>query len=514
MTNLQPKDKGAGKSGHFCLWVLVKRFMRLLVVEYRKHDLPNMASSLSYTSLLALVPVFAIVLGVIGLVREGIYTEIFISTLKNQVPAVAGMSNLIDAIREVAGSAKAIVGVGLLMFLGTAFFLFLTIVRDFNRIWSVEKSRSIAARLSGFITAVILVPLLMILSIYVNLYVARMVNTLETAVAHQSVIEFPQGNTTEPPTSVMEREQLPEHTPEDGVTVSDDNESWPTEDPLILSKDRILYDTQNPDKVSREIQGYRSGKTPVKIALRLTSLFLSILAMSALYFLLPNRRVKWWAALSGGIFAGIFLELGNYLFRIYAGMSSTVLMKIYGTLLAVPLGLGWLWILWVIVLLGSVVAYVMQHYQDLYEKAELENRYIDRDLYIALLLMAETAERFNRGDSTSGMVEGISVQTGCSGWLVRGILAKLMKSGVIAAVEGKKDEYLPGRSIESLTLDQIVLPVLGNVFSTPSGIDSYKSRVIKRVLEDAGFALRASLEKTALDEVVLGEGNGLTRPGS
>ena len=90
------------------------------------------------------------------------------------------------------------------------------------------------------------------------------------------------------------------------------------------------------------MQEYRSGKMPVKIALRLTSLLLSILAMSALYFLLPNRRVKWWAALSGGIFAGIFLELGNYLFRVYAGMSSTVLMKIYGTLLAVPLGLGWL----------------------------------------------------------------------------------------------------------------------------------------------------------------------------
>ncbi len=505
MTNLQNQDNDARKSRQAGLWIFVKRFMKLLVAEYRKHDLPNMASSLSYTTLLALVPVFAIVLGVIGLVRDGIYTEMFITTLKNQVPAVAGMGNLVDAIREIAGSAKAIVGVGLLMFLGTGFFLFLTIVRDFNRIWSVEKSRSIAARLSGFITAVILVPLLMILSIYVNLYVARMVDTLETAVAHQSAVELPQGHKQESPASVSGIKQLPGYTPEDGVFISDDKGSWLNEDPLILSKDRLLYDTQNPDKVSREMQEYRSGKMPVKIALRLTSLLLSILAMSALYFLLPNRRVKWWAALSGGIFAGIFLELGNYLFRVYAGMSSTVLMKIYGTLLAVPLGLGWLWLLWVIVLFGSVVAYVTQHYQDLYERTELENRDVDRDLYIALLLTAETAERFNKGNSTSGLVEDVSVQTGCSGWLVRGILAKLLESGVIAAVEGKKAEYLPGRSIESLTLDQIVFPVLGNVFSAPSGMDSEKGRKILQVLEDAGFALKNSLEKTALDEFVVGD---------
>ena len=110
MTSLQNQDKNARKSSQISLCLRVKRFMKLVIVEYRKHNLPNMASSLSYTTLLALVPVFAIVLGVVGLVRDGIYTEMFITTLKNQVPAVAGMANLVDAIREIAGSAKAIVG--------------------------------------------------------------------------------------------------------------------------------------------------------------------------------------------------------------------------------------------------------------------------------------------------------------------------------------------------------------------------------------------------------------------
>lgn len=501
VTDLQNKSNDIRTSGPFSLRPLLKRFVQLLVKEYRQHNLLNMASSLSYTTLLALVPVFAIVLGVVGSVRDGMYTEMFITTLKNQIPAVTGMGNLIDAIREIAGSAKAIVGVGLLMFAGAGFLLFLTVVKDFNRIWRAEKSRSIMVRLSGFVTAVVLVPLLMILSIYLNLYVARTVDTLETAVARRSAVEVSQGYDQESRDPASETGSKPRDESE-GKSVSSDT----GEDPLISSKNRLIYDSKNPDKVSKEVEDYRSGKTPVKIALRLTSLFLGILAMSAIYFFLPNRKVKWWAALSGGLIAGIILELSNYLFRIYAGMTSTLLLKIYGTLLAIPLGLLWLWILWLIVLMGAVVGYVVQHFRELSEQADLENRASDYDLFIALLLTAETADRFSQGRSTADLVEEISTQTCFSGGLVREILSKLLEKGVLAAVEGQEGEYVPGRSIASLTLDQIVFPILGDVFSTPCGADNDKSKRIIQILKDAGFALRNSLEKTTLAEVAVNEG--------
>ena len=507
MTKLQNMDNGASNPEQQKAWPAIKRFFHLVGSEYRRHDLLNMASSLSYTTLLSLVPVFAIVLGIVGSIRGGMYTEIFITTLKNQVPTVAGMGSLIDAVREIAGSARAIVGLGVVTFAATGFFLFLTIVRDFNRIWSVEKSRSILARLSGFITAIILVPLLMILSIYVNLYVARTVDSLETAVARRSVFDLPEVYNRQSQVRDIETAPVPGEAADEEDLAPGSPKPYSGEDHPATPRGRLRYDSENPDEVTREIEDYRSGKLAVKVALQATSLLLSILAMSALYFLLPNRRVKWWAALSGGLIAGVFLELGNYLFRIYAGMSSTVLLKIYGTLLAVPLGLGWLWILWVIVLLGSVVGYVVQHYRELSEQAELENRDLDKDLYIALLLTAETAERFRQGRSTSGMIEDLSSQTGFSGWLIRGILARLLDKGVLASVEGKPEEYVPGRSIASLTLDQVVFPILGNVFTVSSGMftENEKSRKIMRVLESAGFALKNSLERTSLDELVEGD---------
>jgi len=273
--------------------------VRLIIREYHRYNLLSMASALSYTTLLALVPVFAIVLGVVEIIREGMYSEMFISTLKNQIPAVAGMGDLVDAIREIAGDAKAIVGVGMVMFIATGFFLFVTVVKDFNRIWRVEKPRSFLARLSGFITAVILVPLLMILSLYVNLYVARTVDTLESAVASRPASEsLPQTDRVMPPVKIGDGDEAGSGPGEDALAEPGTLSTREGEGPLSITRDRLIHDSDNPDEVSREVEEYRSGKTVVQVALRITSLLINILAMSAMYFLLPNRRVKWWAALS------------------------------------------------------------------------------------------------------------------------------------------------------------------------------------------------------------------------
>lgn len=482
------------RSGDWGIFPFAGRFVSLVWAEYHRHNIMGMASSLSYTTLLSLVPVFAILLGVIGLIREGMYTEMFISTLKNQIPAVSGMDNLVDAIRSVAGDAKAILGFGLLMFIGTGFFLFINVVKDFNRIWRVEKSRSIVARLSGFITAIILVPMLMVLSLYVNLYVARTVDTLDAAMARRPLAE-----------SSAKRDIQAETIDEDRSGTGGEEEVSPAEDSFPVSPGNLRYDSDNPDEVSREVESYRSGNTAVRISLLLTSLLLNILAMSTIYTLLPNRKVMWWAALSGGVFAGVILELGNYFFRLYAAMSSSVLLKIYGTLLAVPLGLLWLWILWIIVLLGAVVCYVSQHFSVLSEQADLEDRDRDNDLFIGLLLTIEAAERYHRGIGAGNLAEAVSVETGFSEVLVRDVLSRLVEKRVLVAVEGRNDEYIPARGITAITLDQIVFPILGELFNVSAARGYERNDRIIRILEGAGYALKSSLDRITLGELVFQE---------
>jgi membrane protein len=68
----------------------------------------------------------------------------------------------------------------------------------------------------------------------------------------------------------------------------------------------------------------------------------------------PNTRVRWPHAWAGGIFASLVMELAKKLLVIYLGMVPTYSV-VYGTFATVPILLVWIYLAWVIVLLGAVI---------------------------------------------------------------------------------------------------------------------------------------------------------------
>ncbi len=77
--------------------------------------------------------------------------------------------------------------------------------------------------------------------------------------------------------------------------------------------------------------------------------------VSALYHFVPNTYVKWAHAWSGGIFVAAGIELAKKLLVIYIGLMPTYSM-VYGAFAIVPILLVWIYVAWVIVLLGAVIA--------------------------------------------------------------------------------------------------------------------------------------------------------------
>lgn len=77
-------------------------------------------------------------------------------------------------------------------------------------------------------------------------------------------------------------------------------------------------------------------------------------AMALLYFAMPNRPVKVWDAIIGGALAGIIFELTKQGFGFYITNFPTYKL-VYGAFAAVPVFLLWLYISWLVVLLGAVV---------------------------------------------------------------------------------------------------------------------------------------------------------------
>ncbi len=85
------------------------------------------------------------------------------------------------------------------------------------------------------------------------------------------------------------------------------------------------------------------------------SVALSAGAYMLLYMAVPNRRVHWRDALWGGLAAAIAFELAKRGFALFIRQFPTYAI-IYGALAALPLFLVWMYLSWLITLVGAVLA--------------------------------------------------------------------------------------------------------------------------------------------------------------
>jgi membrane protein len=130
--------------------------------------------------------------------------------------------------------------------------------------------------------------------------------------------------------------------------------------------------------------------------LGLAPLFASTLAFSLVYLLVPNRRVPVRHALAGGILAAVLFEVAKRGFAWYLTTFSTY-QAIYGALAAIPIFLVWIYLSWIVVLLGAEFTHALGIFAR-------EERALPRErlgLGDAVAVLARLAEAHERGEPLS-----------------------------------------------------------------------------------------------------------------
>ena len=89
--------------------------------------------------------------------------------------------------------------------------------------------------------------------------------------------------------------------------------------------------------------------------IKFSAIALTCIALALLYYAMPNRPVAIRDALIGGILAGVVFELTKHGFGFYITNFPTYKL-VYGAFAAVPVFLMWVYVSWLVLLLGAVVA--------------------------------------------------------------------------------------------------------------------------------------------------------------
>ena len=99
------------------------------------------------------------------------------------------------------------------------------------------------------------------------------------------------------------------------------------------------------------------GALPGGVSLLLNAIEFLLLAagMAGLFHYVPNTHVRWRHAIAGGIFVAAGFEVAKKLLAWYLGQVPTFAV-VYGAFATLPIFLVWIYLGWVIVLLGAVVA--------------------------------------------------------------------------------------------------------------------------------------------------------------
>ncbi|MES2227837.1 MAG: YihY family inner membrane protein [Pseudomonadota bacterium] len=253
--------------------------LRTLRARFREDRLGLTASSLTFTTLISLVPLLTVMLAVFSAFPmfasfQDALQKYLLQTLVP--PDIA--SQVLRALNQFAAKAKGVGSVGLVFLFLAALALMLTIDRTLNGIWRVRSPRPIAQRVLVYWAAATLGPLALGVSLSLTSYA------------------------------------------------------------LSASKGFVAV-------------------LPGGVALLLNAVEFLLLAAAfvGLFHYVPNTHVRWRHALAGGAFSAIGIELAKRLLGWYLQAVPTYTV-IYGALAAVPIFLIWIYVVWVIVLLGAVIA--------------------------------------------------------------------------------------------------------------------------------------------------------------
>ncbi len=231
-----------------------------------------------------------------------------------------------------------------------------------------------------------------------------------------------------------------------------------------------------------------TGRWLQELLISLAPWLIEWLAFATLYRVVPHRRVAWRHALLGAALATLLFEAIKAAFGLYLGSFNSY-QRIYGAVAFAPIFLLWIYLTWVVILLGASLASALAAFR--YRPRALRPVPGD-ELRVALRLLGHLNDAREQG---RGLDEAalLRLEPGLDDRLLQSLIGALAEAGVLARSEA--GEWLLARDLERLRVADLYQCCRLRVPLTVSALQAASARDarIAALLDNAAAPLAAAL---------------------
>jgi len=268
---------------------------------------------------------------------------------------------------------------------------------------------------------------------------------------------------------------------------------------LIFTSIGILASIKNAAIVNYLSNIFLIGDA-IQIVGTLLPFMLIIGAFCFVYIFMPNTRVNLKAAFLGAVIAGFLWESTSWLFASFVASSGNY-SAIYSSFAILVLFMIWLYLGWIILLLGANIAFYFQNPSVINSADKCHCADPVHQEQLVLQLMYLITFNLTQGEkpwTTSRLANAIGQPLD----LVADCLQHLVDAGLLSKAGEKQQHWLPIRDIADIQLIEVLASIEGTeVTSTtnPNGAHAASQYVHKQIMQ----ARQASLNNQSLKEWVL-----------
>lgn len=356
------------------------RVGHLLFRGYADDDLTIHASSLTFVTLTSLVPILAVGFALVKGFGFGADQLATVDRMDWFLQMPTQWQEFVRKILDIVDTTNfaALGWIGLAFFVLTAVLLLANVEKSFNRVWGVDKNRSLLRQIANYTSVLVLVPVLIGLAGALKAQVAITRKVLDV-----------------------------------------DVNAW---------------------------------------AQNLASFGILWLAIGFLYVFVPNTRVRLRSALVSSLLTTLVF-LGWM--RMFTVMQVGVVNynRIYGAFAAVPVFMLWMYVTWVILLLGAEFTFALQN-SDTYRLESAADAASMRSRILVALMVLRRAGRALTGERELFDAAAFARQVKAPIRLINSTVGVLTKRGYLAQVASRDADYVLMRAPETIRIRDLVAELM------------------------------------------------------